>query len=138
MSRFAPLEVMAGTRTRWARFNLVGLMGFLVQMAILATLVRWVGVPTGVAVTLAVLAAVSHNFFWHERVTWPNLPREGRVRRCVSFHLSTGVISVLSNVGVTTAIVAATGFPVVASNAVAVALLSLANFWISDRLVFRD
>ena len=138
MSRFAPLEVMAGTRTRWARFNLVGLMGFLVQMAILATLVRWVGVPTGVAVTLAVLAAVSHNFFWHERFTWPNLPREGRVRRWVSFHLSTGVISVLSNVGVTTALVAATGLPVVAANVVAVSMLSLTNFWISDRLVFRE
>jgi len=27
---------------------------------------------------------------------------------------------------------------VVASNAVAVAVLSLANFWISDRLVFRE
>ena len=129
---------MAATRARWARFNLVGLMGFLVQTAVLTMLVRWAGVPTTVAVALAVLAAVSHNFFWHERVTWPDLPREGRVRRWLSFHLSTGVISVLSNVGVTTAIVTATGLPVVASNAVAVAVLSLANFWISDRLVFRE
>jgi putative flippase GtrA len=75
---------------------------------------------------------------WPERVTWPNLPREGRLRRWLSFHLSTGVISVLCNVGVTTAIVATTGLPVVVSNVVAVAVLSLANFWISDRLVFRS
>ena len=44
-------------------------MGFLVQTAVLTMLVRWAGVPTTVAVALAVLAAVSHNFFWHERVT---------------------------------------------------------------------
>ena len=123
---------------RWAWFNLVGLMGFLVQTATLTVLVRWAGVRTSLAVAVAVLAAVSHNFFWHERVTWPNLPREGRLKRWVSFHLSTGVVSVLSNVGVTAAIVAATGLPVVASNTVAVALMSLANFWISDRLVFRE
>jgi putative flippase GtrA len=135
LSQFAPWEVMA---KRWGWFNLVGLMGFLVQTAILAALVRWAGVTTGVAVALAVLAAVSHNFFWHERFTWPNLPREGRVRRWVSFHLSTGVISVLSNVWVTTALVAATGLPVVAANVVAVSMLSLTNFWISDRLVFRE
>jgi len=126
------------TGVRWARFNLVGVMGFGVQTAILTMLVRWAGVPSSIAVALDVLAAVSHNFFWHERVTWPHLPREGRIRRWVSFHLSTGVVSVLSNVGITTAIVAATGLPVVPSNAVAVAVLSLANFWISDRLVFRE
>jgi putative flippase GtrA len=133
--RFAPYRVMA---FRWARFNLVGVMGFGVQTAVLTLLVRWAGVPTTVAVAVAVLAAVSHNFFWHERVTWPNLPRENRLRRWVSFHLSTGVVSVVSNVGITTVIVAATGLPVIASNAVAVAVLSLANFWISDRLVFRE
>jgi putative flippase GtrA len=129
---------MSGTRARWARFNLVGVMGFLVQTAILTILVRWAGLPAAIAVALAVFAAVSHNFFWHERVTWPNLPREGRLRRWLSFHLSTGVISVLCNVGVTTAIVATTGLPVAVSNVVAVAVLSLANFWISDRLVFRS
>ena len=56
---------------RWLRFNMVGIAGFAVQMLTLAALDRWSAAPTAVAVTLAVLAAVSHNFLWHERVTWP-------------------------------------------------------------------
>ena len=64
------------TRVRWIRFNLVGVMGFALQTVTLWLLVRWAGVNAGVAITLAVLAAVSHNFAWHETVTWPNLPAE--------------------------------------------------------------
>lgn len=126
------------TPNTWLRFNLVGAMGFAVQTAVLWALVRWAGLPTSVAVAIAVLAAVSHNFLWHEHFTWPNRPRERRWRRWVSFHASTGLMSVVSNIGLTVALMAVTGLPAVASNAVAVALISLANFWINDRLVFRQ
>jgi putative flippase GtrA len=122
---------------RWLRFNLVGAMGFALQTGVLYLLVRWAGVGTAFAVTVAVLAAVSHNFFWHEYFTWPGLPRDARLKRWLSFHLSTGVVSILSNVVVTMAVMAATGLPVVASNVVAVAIVSVANFWVNDRLVFR-
>ena len=122
---------------RWLRFNVVGVMGFVLQTAMLSMLVRWAGLATGLAITIAVLAAVSHNFFWHEHFTWPDLPRETRLKRWFSFHLSTGVVSILSNVVVTMAVMAVTGLPVVASNVVAVAIVSVANFWVNDRLVFR-
>jgi dolichol-phosphate mannosyltransferase len=119
------------------RFNVVGVMGFTLQMLTLWLLVRWTGASAGVAVTVAVLAAVSHNFLWHERFTWRGLPRQHRMRRWLSFHVSTGTVSVLTNVGVTMVVMNVTGLPVLLANVVAVALGSLANFWINDRLIFR-
>jgi putative flippase GtrA len=119
------------------RFNLVGVMGFALQTTTLWLLVRWAGVSAGVGITVAVMAAVSHNFVWHERFTWPNRPREQRFRRWLSFHVSTGVISMLTNLGVTILVMTATALPVVPANVIAVAVASIANFWINDRLVFR-
>jgi putative flippase GtrA len=122
---------------RWMRFNLVGVMGFILQAATLWALVRWSGLPSALSVTIAVLVAVSHNFVWHERFTWNDRPRHERARRWLSFNASTGVISVISNVIVTAAIMTVTGLPVLASNLIAVVAASLLNFVISDRLVFR-
>jgi putative flippase GtrA len=128
---------MAVTSVRWVRFNLVGIMGFVLQTTTLSVLVRWAGLGTAAAVTIAVLAAVSHNFLWHEYFTWPNLPRELRFRRWLSFHLSTGILSVVSNVVVTMMVTRMTGLSLVASNVIAVGMVSLGNYWVSDRLIFR-
>lgn len=128
---------MGNSATRWLRFNLVGVMGFVLQTALLWLLVRWMDVPTPVAVAIAVFAAVSHNFFWHEHVTWPGRPREDRLRRWLSFNLSTGLVSVISNLGVTMVVIASTGLSATMANAIAVGVVSIANFWINDRVVFR-
>lgn len=122
--------------TRWVRFNLVGVAGFVVQMLTLAAATRWLGVAASVAIVVAVLVAVSHNFLWHERVTWPGQPPGGRMWRWLSFNLSNGLISVVTNVIVTTLVVAATGAPLLVANALAVGTASLANFFVSDRYVF--
>ena len=119
------------------RFNLVGIMGFTLQTLTLWLLVRWAGASALVAVPLAVLAAVSHNFIWHERFTWRGLPREQRLKRWLSFHVSTGTVSVVTNVGVTMIVMHLTGVPVLAANVAAVAIGSLVNFWINDRWIFR-
>jgi putative flippase GtrA len=107
-------------------------------MMTLAALERWFAAPAGVAVTLAVLAAVSHNCLWHERVTWPGRPHEGRWRRWLSFNVSTGIVSIVTNLIVTTIVAGATGAPLLISNAIAVASASLVNFWVSDRAVFNS
>jgi dolichol-phosphate mannosyltransferase len=119
------------------RFNLVGVMGFALQTLTLWVLVRWAGASAAVAVTIAVLAAVSHNFVWHERFTWRDLPREHRLKRWLSFHASTGTTSMVTNVGVTMVVMKATGLPVLIANVVAVAVGSVVNFWINDRLIFK-
>ena len=125
------------TRARWIRFNLVGAMGFALQTLALWLLVTAAGLSAGVAITIAVLAAVSHNFVWHEHFTWPNLPREKRFNRWLAFHVSTGVVSVLTNLGITMIVMTATDLSVVPANVIAVIAASTANFWIYDRLIFR-
>ena len=40
---------------RWMRFNLVGIMGFLLQTITLSALVRWSGLPAALSVSIAVL-----------------------------------------------------------------------------------
>ena len=122
---------------RWLRFNLVGLLGFVVQMAVLSLLTSRAGVGADVAVAWAVLAAVSHNFVWHEHVTWPGLPRRTRFLRWLSFHASTGLLSIAGNLAITAVVMRATRWPALPANVVAVVVLSVANYWLSDRLVFR-
>ena len=124
------------TTRRWLRFTLVGLAGFALQLTVVWLLARLTPLPVSVVVTLAVLVTVSHNFFWHERVTWPGRTREGRWRRWLAFHAANGVISVATNVVVTGPIMQMTGFPIEAANAIAVVVASLANFVAGDRVVF--
>jgi putative flippase GtrA len=122
---------------RWLRFNLVGIVGFAVQMLTLAALTYGLGVHAAVAVPLAVFITVSHNFLWHERVTWPGQVRSGRWLRWISFNCSNGLVSIATNVVVTPLVLAATGLPLLVANAVAVVAASLVNFLVSDRLIFR-
>jgi putative flippase GtrA len=122
---------------RWLRFNLVGVLGFGLQMAVLSLLTSWAGMRADIAVALAVLSAVSHNFMWHEHVTWPGLPRRTRFLRWLAFHASTGLVSVAGNLALTAIVMRAARWPAVPANLVAVLALSAANYWLSDRLVFR-
>ena len=75
---------------RWLKFNTVGAIGVVVQLGVLALLVR-LGVHYLVATALAVEAAVLQNYYWHARWTWKG--RDGRLWR---FHLANGLISVIS------------------------------------------
>ena len=87
---------------RWFVFNAVGLAGFVVQLATLAALVRVVRLHHLVATAIAVEAAVLHNFWWHQRVTWPDRPGVSRrtgLRRLARFHLLNGAISVTATSG---------------------------------------
>lgn len=122
------------TLARFGRFNLVGVAGFVVQLALLHALTRLTSWPLPVCVAVAVLATVSHNFVWHVRYTWSGTT-DRWFTRWLAFNLSNGAVSLVTNVIVTSA-VAAAGVPVLAANVVAVAVASLVNFVVSDRLVF--
>lgn len=128
---------MLQAATRWFRYNLVGIMGFAVQTLTLTFLLEWTGLPDLAALALAVAVALSHNFFWHERVTWPDRPREERFVRFARFQLSTGTLSLLSNLGLTKIVMLLTGMPIVASNVLAVASASFVQFLFNDKVVFR-
>jgi putative flippase GtrA len=127
----APLRETAG---RFGRFNLVGLAGFVLQLGLLHGLTRWTSWPLAACVAAAVLLTVTHNFAWHVRYTWPGTTDRWCVR-WAAFAGSNGLISLVTNLIVTTTLAAA-GMPVLAANAVAVGVAAAANFLISDRFVF--
>jgi putative flippase GtrA len=123
---------------RFAAFNLVGVLGFVLQLGVLALLLH-AGIHYLLATALAVEAAVLHNFAWHERWTWRDRPVSGRARlhRLVRFHASNGIVSLLGNLVLMRMLVGVLGVPPLPANLVSVLACSLLNFTTSDRLVFR-
>ena len=124
------------TWLRWWKFNLVGAVGIAVQLAVLSLLVRTMSVQYLIATMLAVEAAIVHNFLWHERFTWRDRPQAQPLRRFLRFNFSNGLISLAGNILVMKVLVGIGGMNYLASDAVAIALCSLANFLVSDRWVF--
>src|SRR3954463_13929751 len=121
---------------RWVAFNAVGLAGMLVQLAVVAVLVRVAGWHVLAATAVAVEAAVLHNFVWHQRWTWRDRPGDGVSILLLRFHLSNGLGSLAGNAVLMTLLVGAVGLPVVVANVIAVAGMSAVNFLLADRWVF--
>lgn len=125
---------------RWGVFNLVGLLGFAVQLSTLFLLKRFAGFGYMVATTIAVEIAVLHNFIWHEHVTWSDVVRplrHGVLQRLIRFHIANGIISILGNLAITWALVECLHVPYLVANGVSVLICSLLNFVAADRFVFR-
>ncbi len=83
---------------RYWKFNLVGAMGMVVQLAALALINRCVPGHYLVATAAAIELALLHNFVWHLRFTWRD--RRGRsalLPQLVRFHLANGLVSMLGN-----------------------------------------
>ena len=125
--------------TRWLRFNAAGMLGVVVQLAVLHGLTRFAGVNYMLATVVGVEAAVLHNFLWHERYTWrirTELDPKSSLRRLVQFNLSNGVVSLVGNVLLMRALVGWFGMPVVAANVCAIGACSTLNFLIAEWFVF--
>jgi putative flippase GtrA len=124
---------------RWLTFNLVGIAGFVVQLAVLAGLIRFAGVHYLVATVIAVESAILHNFIWHQRHTWRDRPSTGAItrQRLVRFHLLNGTVSLVGNALVMLVLTGSLGIDPVRANVVAVIACSLVNFFGSEMLVFR-
>lgn len=121
---------------RFLRFNAVGVLGVGVQLASLWLLTSVAAVHYAVATAVAVMLAVVHNFAWHWLWTWRD--RDVHVvRACTRFVFTNGLLSIASNLGVTTALVAGVHALPVAANAVAIVTSGLLNFWLGDVVVFR-
>lgn len=131
------VEVARSEVRRPLRFVAVGMLGFCVQALALHALTTGMGLVPALAIVVAVEAAILHNFVWHEWWTWRDAaPVASRLARFARFNGVTGLTSVAGNVGMTGALVAATGWPLVAANAVAVVAVSLVNYRFLDRWVF--
>ena len=121
---------------RFLRFNAVGALGVGVQLAALWLLTGIVAMHYLVATPVAVTLAVVHNFVWHRLWTWKD--RDVHVvRACARFVFINGLLSMVSNLGVTAALVSGTHVHPVAANAVAIMTSGLLNLWLGDVVVFR-
>lgn len=121
-----------------SRFVIVGCLGFVLQLLTLWALTSLAGWPWLPATVAAVEVAVLHNFVWHERWTWANRGF-GRFRgftRLLRFNVATGAISILGNLFVMAILIGVLRLPTVIANAIAVGVLSVVNFIVSDRWVF--
>jgi putative flippase GtrA len=127
------------TLLRWIKFNAVGGVGIVVQLAALSVFRSWLNLDYLLATGLAVEIAVIHNFLWHERFTWADRraakPMQSLVR-LVKFNASNGAVSMVGNLGLMRVLVGEVKFNYVASNLVAIVLCSLVNFLLGDRFVF--
>ncbi len=127
------------TFLRWLKFNAVGGIGIVVQLAALSVFRSWMNLDYLLATGLAVEIAVIHNFLWHERFTWADRPATRWVHslfRLVKFNASNGAVSMVGNLGLMRLLVGEVKFNYVASNLIAIVVCSLVNFLLSDRLVF--
>jgi len=126
--------------SRFVRFNIVGAAGIGVQLATMWLLVHEVQMHYLMAAPISVGAALLHNFAWHRTWTWRDRlhSRSDIVRSFAGFVLANGAVSLLGTVAVTGALVRGTSVPPVAANAIAIVVCGLVNFWLGDRVVFRQ
>jgi putative flippase GtrA len=124
---------------RWLKFNLVGAVGIGVQLAALWIL-SGLGVGYMLATAVAVETAVLHNFIWHERFTWVDRA-DGflwdSLGRLCRFNLTTGAVSIVGNLFLMRVLVGGIHLRPMLANLISIAACSLANFFVSDRWVFR-
>jgi putative flippase GtrA len=128
------------TFLRWIKFNSVGGIGIVVQLAALAVLRSLLKLDYLLATGLAVEVAVIHNFLWHERFTWADRPAlrvTHSLVRLAKFNATNGAVSIVGNLLLMRLLVGELKFNYVAANLIAITVCSLANFLLSDRFVFE-
>lgn len=128
------------TIKHWLKFNLVGIIGVVVQLIILTFLKTGLAMNYLVATILAVETTILHNFMWHEHWTWNDRKKNvsGIFVRLVKFNLSNGLISMVGNVGLMWLFVSRFNVHYLLANIGAILICSVVNFLVSDRLVFNQ
>lgn len=123
---------------RWLKFNLVGAIGIVVQLAALAVLKSGMHVHYLLATGVSVEIAVLHNFVWHERFTWADRTATRSWTRLMKFNITTGLFSIVGNIAVMKLLVDVARLNYFVANIVTIASCSLVNFVVSDLLVFEN
>ena len=125
------------TFVRWWKFNLVGAMGMVVQLASLAATSRLAPSHYLYASAAAVELAVLHNFVWHVHYTWRDRRDNSELlSQLVRFHLSNGLVSIVGNLVLMRILVQQAHLPLLASNGIAILCCSIVNFGLGDGWAF--
>jgi putative flippase GtrA len=125
------------TLIRWGKFNLVGAMGMLLQLAALALFNRWTGDHYLLASAAAIEITLLHNFAWHRHYTWRD-PRDHstRLAQLMRFHLSNGLVSLVGNLVLMRILVQDAHLLLLVSNCIAILCCSIINFCLGDNWAF--
>ena len=124
---------------RFVRFNAVGGLGIVVQLTVIWLLTGVTQTPVALATALGVAATVVNNFVWHRQWTWRDrLDDSGSTSAAFTrFALANGMVSLIGNVAVMSALAQTTSLHPVPANLIAIAVCGVANYFIGDNLVFR-
>lgn len=124
---------------RFARFNLIGLLGAVLQSVLTLSLSEWMRWSRPAAALVAVELVLLHNFAWHWLFTFGERRmsdwKDG-AGALLRFHTGNGLISLAGNWAVTYWLANQFNAPVLLSTAIAIALCSVLNFFVAQRWVF--
>jgi putative flippase GtrA len=121
---------------RFAKFSAVGAGGVAVQALTLALLLRVSGLHYLAATAFAVEASVLHNFVWHRKWTWRDRPQARWTLMLLRFNLTNGAMSIVANLILMFLFDGVMKLNPNAANLLAIAICSMINFTLSDRVVF--
>jgi putative flippase GtrA len=125
------------TLIRWGKFNVVGAMGMVVQLAALAIFNRLAPGHYLYASAAAIELTLLHNFVWHLHYTWRDRRDNSAVMaQLMRFHLSNGLVSMAGNLALMRVLVQEAHMPLLAANVVAILCCSIVNFLLGDRWSF--
>jgi putative flippase GtrA len=125
------------TFIRWGRFNLVGAMGMVVQLAALALLNRCAPGHYLYASAAALEVTLLHNFVWHLHYTWRDRRDDSvLLAQLMRFHLANGLVSLFGNLALMRVLVHDAHIPVLVSNAIAILCCSIVNFFLGNNWAF--
>lgn len=121
---------------RFAKFSAVGAGGVIVQTVTLGVSLRVGGMHYLMATALAVEASVLNNFLWHRRWTWADRTSSCAALTLLRFNATNGAMSLIGNLAVMFILVSGLNLNPHAANLITIAICSLANFALADRVVF--
>jgi putative flippase GtrA len=121
---------------RLVKFGAVGAGGIIVQAATLAILLRFAPAHYLIATALAVEAAILHNFAWHRRWTWADRPKTSGILALLRFNATNGATSLAGNLVLMFVFVGVCELNPFVANLITIAICSLINFALADRIVF--
>jgi putative flippase GtrA len=121
---------------RWLKFSAVGATGIAVQLITLALLLRVSGMHYLIATALAVELSVLHNFVWHKKWTWADRITGSSRTLLLRFNLTNGALSIIGNLFFMWLFVGCAGMDARFANVLTISICALANFILSDLIVF--
>ena len=126
---------------RGTKFNLVGLLGMLVNSGCLYLLKGAVGIPLIPASVISIEIAIVHNFIWHRHWTWRDRNVQNPpsfIKQLLVYNIMTGLVDLSINVIVLWALTTIFGVYFMIANVFGMIMGPCFKFWINEKFIFRS